>query len=149
MRFPEKRQHVVLAQRVELDVLYHYHLPVVLLKKCRAQNGFGVFLVTLCQELECLANAPRGLEQTFAMRVFARKRKHGNYVFAYLPGQRLVWSKIFLSHCFTFMCSSRTTYVSPTRSGKTSISSPLHAAASSCVRKSPTRTLMKGGVEMT
>jgi hypothetical protein len=70
MHFSEKRQPMMLAKRIEINVLDHHHLTVILLKESRTQYSLRVFVIPFAQELKCLPNPMRRLQQTFAVRVF-------------------------------------------------------------------------------
>ncbi len=57
VRLAEKRQHVMLAQRIDLDVLDDHHLLVFFLEHRRAQNFRRLEIVAVGQELQRLGHA--------------------------------------------------------------------------------------------
>ena len=89
----EERQHVVFAQRVELDIFYHHHLLVIFLKQCRPKYGFGVFFVSFGQELQRLAYTVRRALQSFAFGIFAQQAERRFYALRYLIGYFCRWVK--------------------------------------------------------
>ena len=75
MHLAEKRQQMVLAQRVEINVFHHHHLAVVFLKEGALEDGLRVFLIPFGQKLERFADAAGGLLQPLALGVFADQRQ--------------------------------------------------------------------------
>src|SRR5580704_12532821 len=74
VRAAEERQHVVLAQRVELDVPHHDHALVPGLLEQRIANDLrGVHRVAAREELERFGDALRRLDQPLAVGIFAEQ----------------------------------------------------------------------------
>ena len=72
VRLPEERQQMVLAQRIDFDVLHHDNLLVILVEQGAFKNRFGVLAVAVCQKVHGFGHAHRGFQQTFPFRVFAQ-----------------------------------------------------------------------------
>ena len=68
-----ERQHVMLAKRVEFDVLDQHHLPVFFAERRRADDLERILVVTFRQERHGLSHAFGGLEQPFARGVFPQQ----------------------------------------------------------------------------
>ena len=77
----EKGQHMVLAERVEINILDYDHLLVVLLEEGGAEYGIGVFVVALSQELHGVTHAVRGAEQSLAFGILTDECDEGGYMF--------------------------------------------------------------------
>ena len=69
-------QHVVFAQREEVDVLYNHHLIVVLLEQCIGQNLVGIHVVALGKRLHSLGHTHRCLLQSLAGRILAQQAQY-------------------------------------------------------------------------
>ena len=69
-------QHMVLAERVNLYILYNYHLFVVLLEDCRAQNLGGVLVVALGQELHTFGHPLGGFDKPLSGGVLAQQAQN-------------------------------------------------------------------------
>ena len=61
MRLAEERKDMVLAHRIDLDVLDDHHVPVFFLEHRRAQDRRRVNIVTVRQIVHCLGVAFRRL----------------------------------------------------------------------------------------
>ena len=66
---------MVLAERVELDVLDDNHVMIGLAEEGRAEYGYGVFGIAACEFEPCASDAYGRLEQSFALGVFAQEGK--------------------------------------------------------------------------
>ena len=73
MGFAVERQHVVLAEGIEVDVLDDDHLVVVLVELGRVEHSHRVHGVTAGEGEHGLGNALGCLEQTFALGIFAQQ----------------------------------------------------------------------------
>ena len=71
-----ERQHVVLAQAEELDVLHHHHLVVLHVVQRAVQDIFDVHLVAAGQKAQRLVDALRRAQQAIALRVLAQAAQH-------------------------------------------------------------------------
>ena len=69
----EERQHVVLAQRVELDVAHHHHVLVRLVEQRVANDLSGVHPVTPREPRERLRYTLRSLDQPLAVGILAQQ----------------------------------------------------------------------------
>ena len=67
-----ERQHVVLAQAVELDVLHDHHAARGLREERLVDHDLRVGAVAMGQEGECLRYAQRRLHQAFALGILAQ-----------------------------------------------------------------------------
>ena len=67
----EKRQQVMLAQAVEVDVLDDHHLVIIDSEQCVVEHRVDVGGVAARQELQRLLDALRRVEQPLAGRIFA------------------------------------------------------------------------------
>ena len=76
MDLAEERQHVVLAEAEDLDVFDDNHLVVVHGEERAFEQGFGVFLISLGEELHRFVHAFGGGGEAFALRVFAKADDH-------------------------------------------------------------------------
>src|SRR5438552_974891 len=72
---PEERQHVVLAQTVEVDVLDHDHLVVVLVEDRVGDHVLGTHAVAVGQLAQRARHPVRRGLQTLTLRVFAELDK--------------------------------------------------------------------------
>src|SRR5690606_28830948 len=70
-RRAEERQHVVLAQRVELDAGEHHHLGALGLEEGAVDDLLGVLAVTAGEEPQRALDALRGPQQALARDVLA------------------------------------------------------------------------------
>ena len=77
VRLAEERQQVVLAQRVDFDVLDDHHLPVFFAEHRRAQDLRRVEIVAVGQELQRLGDAFRRLGKPFARGILAQVLENG------------------------------------------------------------------------
>ena len=68
----KERQHVVFAQRIDLDVLYNDNLFVVLMKKSAFQDFLGVLAVAVGQEIHGFGDTHGGLDQSLTGGVFSK-----------------------------------------------------------------------------
>ena len=84
VRLAVEREHVVLAQREHVYVLYYYHLVVVLLEECVGEHLVRVLAVTSCQYLHGLGHPHRCLLQSFPFRVLAQQSENVVIVFSEL-----------------------------------------------------------------
>ena len=83
-------QHVVFAERVELDVLDEHHLPVLLAEHRRADDVERIFVVTFRQERHSLGHPFGGFQQPFARGVLAQQAQDLRIVeFQRLDGRRV------------------------------------------------------------
>src|SRR6266699_3416610 len=73
VRLAEERQHMVLAQRVELDVAHHDHVVVLFLEDALAYYLFGARAVALGEKRHGVGDAQRRLEQAFALWILAQQ----------------------------------------------------------------------------
>ena len=67
----EEGEHVVLAHAVEFDVPHNDHMVALFLEDRAPQDRGGVLLVALHEIIVCLFHARRGLDEPFAVAVFA------------------------------------------------------------------------------
>jgi len=67
----EKRQHVMLADAVELDVLHDDHVVALFVEDGVLDEPGGIFLVTLEEKFIGLAHPFRRLEKPFAFGILA------------------------------------------------------------------------------
>ena len=72
----EERQHVMLAQRVHLDVAYEDHAFVFLFEHGIADNIFHRFAVSAGQPPQRLGDSGGGPQQPFASGIFTQMRQH-------------------------------------------------------------------------
>src|SRR6476660_10000669 len=75
--FPEKRQHVMLAQRINFDVAHDDHLLVFLAKHGRAQDFGRVQTVTVREELQRFCSALGRFGKPLALRIFSQLLQNG------------------------------------------------------------------------
>src|SRR5687767_4156247 len=69
---PEKRQNVMLAKTVEINVLDDDHLVVIDGEQCAVEDGVDIGVVTAGQEPERAFDALRGADESFAGWIFAQ-----------------------------------------------------------------------------
>ena len=91
-----KRQHVVLAKRVKLDVLDDHHLAVLLLELGREQDFARILVVTLGQKAHGLGDPLGRLEQSLARRVFPEQFQNSLIVLAERPESVRVETLLFI-----------------------------------------------------
>ncbi len=72
MGLADKGQQVMLAQRIQLDVLEDHHLVVVGSEQRTVDDFLQVLLVPMTQILHGLGSALWRVEQTFALGVFTQ-----------------------------------------------------------------------------
>ena len=77
MGLADEREHVVLAQREQLDVLDQDHLAVRLREYGGTDDGLAVLLIALRQELPGLRHALGRLGEPLALRVLAQQLEDG------------------------------------------------------------------------
>ena len=80
MHLAKKRQHVVLAQREHLDVLYDYHLVVIHIEKRIAQNFRRIFAIALRQIRERLLHALRSRSNPSRVGSSSKRRIISRYM---------------------------------------------------------------------
>ncbi|MNE43351.1 hypothetical protein D3C80_1375210 [compost metagenome] len=85
MCLADKGQQVVLAQRIEFDVLDDDHFVIVGGEQCAVDHFFQAFLVAVTQVLHGLGRAFRRVQQTFAVGILT----HANQDFTKKVGQFL------------------------------------------------------------
>ena len=73
MCFPVERQHVMLAHRIEIDVLHDDHVAVFLMEQGFLKHSLRVLSVSFRKELHGLCHPQRCLFQPLPCRVFAKK----------------------------------------------------------------------------
>ncbi|MCY1527335.1 hypothetical protein D9M68_623990 [compost metagenome] len=76
MRLADKRQQVMLAQRVQLDVLDDHHLIVVGGEQRAVDHFFQALLVTMTKIPHGLGGTFRRVQQAFALRIFTHAQKY-------------------------------------------------------------------------
>jgi hypothetical protein len=69
MALPEKRQHVMLAKAVKINVLHDHHLVGRRLEQRIVQHLFGIFRVATGKELESFRHASRRAHQSLPIWV--------------------------------------------------------------------------------
>ncbi len=72
MGLADEGQQMMFAQRVQLDVLDDHHLVVIRGEQCTVDHAFDTFGVAVTQVLHGLGCPFRGVQQTLAIRVFAK-----------------------------------------------------------------------------
>ena len=77
MGLADERQHVVLAQGEQLDVLHNDHVVVRLLEEGALDNGFSVLEIALGEELHGLGHTLRRFLQAFAGGVLSQQAQDG------------------------------------------------------------------------
>ena len=80
MHLAEKGQHMMLAERVEINILDHHHLTIIFLKQGRTQNGLGILVIALGEKLHGLAYAVRRFLQSLARRILSYLAQQCLYV---------------------------------------------------------------------
>ena len=80
MGLADEREHVVLAQGEQLDVLDEDHLAVRLREYGGTDDGLAALLIALRQELPGLRHALGRLDQPLALRVLAQQLEDGLHV---------------------------------------------------------------------
>src|SRR5690606_14348831 len=73
MCFTKEGQHVMLAHRIDFDVLDYYHLAVLFFKHGTAQYMSSIKVIAVCQELQSFGYALGSFNQSFAVWVFAQR----------------------------------------------------------------------------
>src|SRR5690606_30777337 len=73
MCFTKEGQHVMLAHRIDFDVLDYYHLAVLFFKHSAAQYMSSIKIIAMCQELQSFGYALGSFNQSFAVWVFAQR----------------------------------------------------------------------------
>ena len=71
MYLAEERQHVMLAERIEIDIFDHHHLTIILFKERGTQDRLRIFVVTFAKELQRFSHALRSFHQPLAGRIFS------------------------------------------------------------------------------
>ncbi len=80
MCLANERQQVVLAQRVQFDVLDHHHFTGIGAEQCAVGHFFQGLRVTATQILHGLGGALGGVQQTFARDVLAQLPEDGGVI---------------------------------------------------------------------
>ena len=80
MGLADERQHVVLAQGEEFDVLDDDHLVVRLVEDGRLHDGGAVLPIPLCQELPGLRHPFRRLDESLPLRILSEQFQDGLYM---------------------------------------------------------------------
>ena len=71
--FPRKRDHVVFAQRVNIDILNQNHIRLCLfIKNAFTDNVWNTLTVSTREELHCLCSSERSSFNTFTIRIFTQ-----------------------------------------------------------------------------
>ena len=73
VRLAVKRQHMVFAERVQLDVLHEHHLFVLFAERRGADDFERILFVSLRQERHRLGDAFGGFQKSFARRVLPQQ----------------------------------------------------------------------------
>ena len=73
MAAAEKRQHVMLAQAVDLDVLHDDHAVRLLGEDGAVDDLLEVSACAGCEERQCVGDALRRFDETFAIRILAER----------------------------------------------------------------------------
>lgn len=76
MHFAEERKHMMFAHAVKLNVADDDHVVAVLVEDCAVDHFVDILFVAARQELKAFADALRGFEQPFALRIFAKVEKY-------------------------------------------------------------------------
>ena len=84
VRFAIERQHVVLAQGEEINILHNHHLTVFFLELGRTQHFMRVHRITLGQGQHSLGHTFRCLQQSFTLHIFTQQGKDTLVVFLQL-----------------------------------------------------------------
>ena len=90
MSLADEGHHVMLTERIELDVLHDNHLLVVFMEHRRAQNRLGVEVVAIGEEEHGLGDALRALEQSLAFGILAQELEDGLVVLRHLGHALLI-----------------------------------------------------------
>ena len=105
MRLADERHHVMLAGRIQFDVLDQDHLLVLFLEHRTPEDFRSVLLVSVCQELQSLRHSLRSLYKSFALRVFAQQLEYFLIVCRYGSSCRFVVALVFcIGHFIWFLC---------------------------------------------
>ena len=72
----DERHHVMLAGRVEFDILHEHHLLIFLLEHCTTKNLRPILMRTMRQELKSLCDTLRCLDQTLTLRILSQELKN-------------------------------------------------------------------------
>ena len=101
MRLAVEGEHVVFAQRVDLDVAHEHHLPVLLAEHSRQENVARILGVALGHESHCLGYPFGGFEQPLARGVFAQQPQNGGVVLTQFGDRcRVVYLLFFVQFLF-------------------------------------------------
>ena len=73
MHLAEKGQHVVLAKRVEINILHDDHLAVVLLKLCRVEHRLRIHTITTSECLHSTCYTLGSLHQSLTLDIFTQQ----------------------------------------------------------------------------
>src|SRR6266436_9126270 len=76
MALPEKWQHVVFAQAVNLDVLHQHHLVVTHAEHGAVQEFFRILVVAASQKAQRLLKTLGSVPQTVAIRILPDQLDH-------------------------------------------------------------------------
>src|SRR5690606_25767316 len=70
MCLPKKRKHMVLAQRINLDIFYYNHLAIFFLKHSASQYFRCINIISVGQKLQSLSHTFGRLDQSLPFWVF-------------------------------------------------------------------------------
>ena len=76
MAFPKKRQQVMFAKAIEIDILYNYHFIVMLIEYRVIQQLLDIFAISLGQKFVSLCNTVGSSNQSFPFGIFANFSKY-------------------------------------------------------------------------
>src|SRR5258708_7623183 len=78
MGLAEKREHMMLAERIEIEILAQDHFLIFGFAENRAVDGiFGILSVTAAQKLVCTCDPLRRARQTLAIGILTDVAKDG------------------------------------------------------------------------
>ena len=90
MGFADERHYMMLACRIQFDVLDQNHLLILFLEHGTAQNLRTVLHAAVGQELQCLGNPFRCLYQAFTLWIFSQKSEYFPVVICNCLGSCLI-----------------------------------------------------------
>src|ERR1700722_4617154 len=101
----EKRQHVMLAKRENLDISHDHHLVVVHIEQSAAQNLRRILAVTLSEKSHRLRRPGGRFQQAITLRVFAQTSdqlgiKILGGISAQSPGNKRLTNDCWMCHAF-------------------------------------------------
>ena len=91
-----ERQHVVLAQGIEVDVLHNNHLAIVFLELCRIEQRHGVLTVSACERGHGTRHTLGSLEESLTRGILAHQFQYAFYMFL----QFILHGIVHLDRCF-------------------------------------------------